>query len=129
MRSTPHSDSEPAAAEAAPAATAPEAAAQPLGDAIAQGKQWLKSLDVDQLLGQLPQPVRDLGTQVGDRVRRLTPTQQAVGGAVLALGLGWLAVRGRRNARTADAKASGKYRAKFDSKPFKGRGKPQYASS
>ncbi len=124
----PNSQPAPAASQAAPAATS-EAAGQPLDAAVAQGKQWLKNVDFNHLLGQLPQSVRDLGTQVADRARRITPTQQAVGGAVLAFGLGWLAVRSRSSARTADAKASEKYRAKFDSKPFKGRGKPQYASN
>ena len=125
MRPNPSSTLTAAAPETA---STPDAAGQPLGAAVAQGKQWLKNVDFDQLLGQLPRPVRNLGTQVADRVRRLTPTQQAMGGAVLAFGLGWLAVRGRK-ARPDDAKASVKYRTKFDGKPFKGRGKAQYAGS
>lgn len=126
MRPNPSSTLTAAAPETASTA---DAAGQPLDAAMAQGKQWLKNVDFDQLLGQLPQPVRNLGSQVADRVRRLTPTQQAMGGAVLAFGLGWLAVRGGRKARTTDAKASEKYRTKFDGKPFKGRGKARYAGS
>ncbi|MFD1467388.1 hypothetical protein ACFQ48_04055 [Hymenobacter caeli] len=138
MRSTPHPDAAsdaPAAAptaaapQAAPTAAAPEAAGHPLDDAVAQGKQWLDGVDLNQLVGQLPQSVRDLGTQVAGRVRGLSPTQQAVGAAALAFGLGLLVVRSRRNDRTADAKASGKYRSKFDGKPFKGRGKSKFAAS
>lgn len=109
----------------APETAAPEAATPPLG-AVAQGRQWLKNVDFGHLLGQLRRPVRDLGAQVAGRVRRLTPAQQAVGGAVLAAGLGWLAVRGRRD---AGAKPWAAYQSKFASKPFKGWGKPRYASS
>lgn len=90
------------------------AATQKLDDAVAQGKGWLQNIDTQQLLDKIPQPVRDLGTQVADRVRRFTPTQQIVGGAVLAFGVGLLATRSSRKARTADAKAGKKYRAKYD---------------
>lgn len=133
MRSASH-DADPAAApDTTTPAAAPEAAGSPLDSAVdqavGQGKEWLKNLDVNQLVGQLPQSVRDLGTQVAGRVRALTPVQQAVGAAALALGIGLLAVRSRRNDRTADAKASKKYRAKFEGKPFKGRGKAKYAGS
>lgn len=123
MRSTPHHDPAAAApihavAAAAPEATAapgpPEAATQKCDDAVAQGKEWLQNLDIQQLLEQIPQPVRDLGTQVADRVRRLTPTQQIVGGAILAFGVGLLATHSSHKARTADAKAAKKYRAKYD---------------
>ncbi|MGI4884985.1 MAG: hypothetical protein ACRYFR_08505 [Janthinobacterium lividum] len=91
-----------------------DAAAQKAAAAVAQGKDWLQNIDVQQLLEQIPQPVRDLGAQVADRVRRLTPTQQIVSGAVLAFGVGLLATRSSRKARTADAKAGKKYRAKYD---------------
>lgn len=123
MRSTPHQDpaadapiNAPAAARTVASETtaATDAASQKLDDAVAQGKEWLQNFDVQQLLEQIPQPVRDLGTQVIERVRRLSPTQQIVGGAVLAFGVGLLATSGRRNARTADAKAGKKYRAKYD---------------
>ncbi len=99
---------------AAKATDAADAATQKLDDAVAQGKEWLQNFDVQQLLEQIPQPLRDLGAQVVERVRRLTPTQQIVGGAVLAFGVGLLATQSSRNARTADAKAGKKYRAKYD---------------
>ncbi len=129
MRSTSPLDSAPAAREAAPAAAPEAAAGRPLDAAVAQGQQWLKNIDLNQFLGQVPQSVRGLGNRVADRVRSLTPAQQAVGGAVLAFGLGWLAVRGRRPDRAAGAEAAATQHAKFDGKLFKGRGKARYAGS
>lgn len=127
MRSTPHQDpaadapidapiDAPAAAEtiASETSAAAAAATQKLDDAVAQGKEWLQNIDIQQLLEQIPQPVRDLGTQVAERVRRLSPTQQIVGGAVLAFGVGLLATHGSRKDRIADAKAGKEYRAKYD---------------
>ena len=133
MRSTPHHDPAADAPTGTPAVAAettapetttgpdaplpgaaPNAPAQKLDAAVAQGKNWLQSFDSQQLLEQIPQPVRDLGAQVADRVRRLSPTQQIVGGAVLAFGVGLLATRNGHKARTADAKAGKKYRAKYD---------------
>ena len=119
MRSTPHHDpatapAAPAAPEATAAPRAPEVATRELDDILTQGKEWLQSIDIQQLLEQIPQPVRDLGTQVANRVRRLTPTQQIVGGAVLVFGVGLLTTHSSRKARTADAKAAKKYRAKYD---------------
>ncbi|AMJ67320.1 hypothetical protein [Hymenobacter sp. PAMC 26628] len=99
---------------AAKATDAADAATQKLDDAVAQGKEWLQSFDIQQLLEQIPQPVRDLGAQVVERVRRLSPTQQIVGGAVLAFGVGLLATQSSRKDRHADAKAGKKYRAKYD---------------
>ena len=131
MRATPQNSAPaPAAAPPAPAPAAPrhDAVDDAVGHAVGQGKEWLQSIDVTQLAGQLPRSVRDLGTRVAGRVRALTPVQQAVGAAALAFGIGLLAVRRRRNERTADAKASKKYRAKFESKPFKGRGKFKFAA-
>ena len=127
MRSNSHSNSAPAVPVAALTAAVPAAADHLLDETVAQGQQWLKNAKLNRLLGSVPQSVRGLGNQVADRVRRLTPAQQAVGVAVLAFGLGWQAVRSRN--RPAEAEASGKYRTKFDGKLFKGRGKGRYASS
>jgi|GEM_PF-5191310 len=114
MRSTPHRDPVTAAPEATTAPGGPEAVTQKLDDTVTQGKGWLQNIDIRQLLEQIPQPVRGLGTQVANQVRRLTPTQQIVGGAVLAFGVGLLATHSSHKARTADAKAAEKYRAKYD---------------
>ena len=97
--------------------------------ALAQGKKWLDSADLGQLTNQLPQSVRNLGSKLVGGVRSLSTTQKVVGGAALAVGLGWLATRGGRSASAADAEASDSYREKFDGQPFSGKGKPRYASS
>ncbi|OGX92004.1 hypothetical protein [Hymenobacter coccineus] len=91
-----------------------DAVSQKVGDAVDQGKDWLQSIDVDQLLEQIPQPLRDLGSQVVARVRSLSPTQQIAGGAILAFSIGLLTTHSSRKARHADAKAGKKYRAKYD---------------
>ncbi|TPG64487.1 hypothetical protein [Hymenobacter nivis] len=90
------------------------AASKTLDDAVAQGKEWLQNLDLQGIADQIPQSVKDLGAQVADRVRRLSPTQQIVGGALLAFSVGLLATHSSRKARHADAKAGKHYRAKFD---------------
>lgn len=97
--------------------------------ALAQGKKWLDSADLGQLTNQLPQSVRNLGSKLVGGVRSLSTTQKVVGGAALAVGLGWLATRGGRSASAADNEASDNYREKFDGQPFSGKGKPRYASS
>ncbi len=96
---------------------------------MAQGKKWLETANVGALASELPQSVRTLGTKLANGVRGLSTTQKIVGGAVLAAGLGWLATRSSRNARTADAEAADHYREKFDGQPFSGKGKPRYAAS
>lgn len=118
----------------APTGTPAAAAGQPLldgyaGDATAQGKKWLESADLGQLTTQLPQALRRLGSKLAAGVRGLSTAQKVVGGAALAVGLGWLATRRRRPAPAAIAEASNSYREKFDGRPFGGRGKPRYASS
>ncbi|MCC3160795.1 PA2169 family four-helix-bundle protein [Hymenobacter sp. 15J16-1T3B] len=69
-----------------------------------QAKQWLgQGRD---LLGQLPQPVKNAGTQLRSGYNGLSTTQKVMGGALLVVGAGLL-LRGGSNQKSA-AKASGK---------------------
>ena len=120
-----------AAPQAATEATAhnPQPAAGSFADqAVAQGKKWLETANIGALTSELPQSVRTLGSKLADGIRGLSTTQKVLGGAALAAGLGWLASRGGRNARIADAEAADQYREKFDGQPFSSKGKPRYAA-
>ncbi|GAB2789194.1 hypothetical protein HNQ93_003169 [Hymenobacter luteus] len=50
-------------------------------------QQWLKNIDVQQ--------IKDLGTKAMDQVNKMSPTQKVIGGALLAGGLSWLALRSK----------------------------------
>lgn len=50
-------------------------------------QQWLKNVDVQQ--------IKDLGTKALDQVNKMSPTQKVIGGALLAGGLSWLALRSK----------------------------------
>ena len=125
----------PVSASAAPHATEANAhnpqpnAGSFTDQAVAQGKKWLETANIGALASELPQSMRTLGSKLADGIRGLSTTQKIVGGAALAAGLGWLASRGGRNARIADAEAADQYREKFDGQPFSSKGKPRYAAS
>ena len=129
----PVSAAAPQAATEASADNSQPATAGFVDQAVAQGKKWLETANVGALASELPQSVRTsvrtLGSKLADGVRGLSTTQKIVGGAALAVGLGWLATRNGRNARAADAEAADHYREKFDGQPFSGKGKPRYAAS
>lgn len=125
----PVSAAAPQAATEASADNSQPATASFVDQAVAQGKKWLETANVGALASELPQSVRTLGSKLADGVRGLSKTQKIVGGAALAVGLGWLATRNGRNARAADAEAADHYREKFDGQPFSGKGKPRYAAS
>ncbi|RPD46335.1 hypothetical protein DNI29_15155 [Hymenobacter sediminis] len=50
-------------------------------------QQWLKNIDVQQ--------IKDLGTKAIGQVNKMSPTQKVIGGALLAGGLSWLALRSK----------------------------------
>ncbi|WP_139924771.1 hypothetical protein [Hymenobacter sp. DG01] len=50
-------------------------------------QQWLKNIDVQQ--------IKDLGTKAMGQVNKMSPTQKVIGGALLAGGLSWLALRSK----------------------------------
>ena len=68
-----------------------------------QAKQWPNKGSVVGLLGQLPQPVKDAGGRIVARFQKLSSTQKIVGGALLVLGVGYLARGGKGHDRDEQA--------------------------
>ncbi|MDO7850889.1 hypothetical protein [Hymenobacter convexus] len=64
-----------------------------LDTALNSGKKWIEDSGVLDSVNQLPQSLKDLGNRAVARVNDLSTTQKVVGGAILAAGLGWLALR------------------------------------
>ena len=64
-----------------------------LDTALNSGKKWIEDSGVLNNVNQLPQALKDLGNRAVSRVNELSTTQKVVGGAILAVGLGWLATR------------------------------------
>ncbi|WP_048825598.1 ferritin-like domain-containing protein [Hymenobacter sp. DG25B] len=70
-----------------------------------QASQWLGQGNVSDLIGRLPESVQGLGNKAVGRFNQLTTTQKLVGGALLALGVGYLA---RSSSKTGNG-AQGDY--------------------
>lgn len=83
------------AAQPAPSATAPPASDtdSPL---LAQAEHWLGTNKVSDLLDHLSPALQEVGSRVLARVHRLSSTQKILGGAVLILGVGYLARNGKQ---------------------------------
>ena len=64
-----------------------------LDTAVNSGKKWIEDSGVLNNVNQLPQTLKNLGNRAVARVSDLSTTQKVVGGALLAVGLGWLATR------------------------------------
>ena len=64
-----------------------------LDTALQSGKKWIEDSGVLNSVNQLPQTLKDFGNRAVARVGDLSTTQKVVGGALLAVGLGWLATR------------------------------------
>ncbi|GAA3958467.1 hypothetical protein [Hymenobacter antarcticus] len=64
-----------------------------LDTAMQSGKKWIEDSGLLNNVNQLPQGLKDLGNRAVAKVNDLTTTQKVVGGALLAVGLGWLATR------------------------------------
>lgn len=77
-----------------------------LDTALNSGKKWIEDSGVLNGVSQLPQSLKDLGNRAVARVNDLSTTQKVVGGALLAVGLGWLATRKGKTAGSADTKSS-----------------------
>ncbi|WP_022825261.1 PA2169 family four-helix-bundle protein [Hymenobacter norwichensis] len=90
-----------------PNVTAPDQATDTNGAAnlLDQAKEWVNESKVPELLTQVkvPQSVKDAGTTALNKVNKLTTTQKVVGGALLAAGVGYLAVRSRKPKASAQA--------------------------
>lgn len=61
--------------------------------ALESGKKWIEDQHVLDSVNQLPQSVKEWSNRAVSRVGNLSTTQKVVGGAILAAGLGWLALR------------------------------------
>lgn len=64
-----------------------------LDTALNSGKKWIEDSGALNNVNQLPQSLKDLGTRALGKVNGLSTTQKAVGGALLASGIAWLATR------------------------------------
>lgn len=73
------------------------------GQLLDQAKQLLNKGSVSDLLNQLPPSVKDLGTKASTGYKKLSTTQKVVGGAALALGVGYLLTNRKKG--TGDKKA------------------------
>jgi len=82
-----------------------------LNTALESGKKWIEDSHVLDSVNQLPQSVKDWGTRAVSRVGSLSTTQKVVGGALLAAGLGWLAMRKGKSGSTPSVygRQSGSY--------------------
>jgi hypothetical protein len=75
-------------------------------------KNWLESTDLADKAKELPQRAKDLGSQALTKVNGLTTTQKAVGVGLLAAGVAYLVVRGKKH------KDDGEHRLKSRRSPF-----------
>ena len=81
-----------------------QAGNQILNTALESGKKWIEDSGVLNNVNQLPQSVKNWGSRAVTRVSDLTTTQKIVGGALLAVGIGYLATR--KNSGKADKSQS-----------------------
>lgn len=77
-----------------------------LNTALQGGKKWIENSGMLNSVNQLPQALKDLGNRTVTRVGDLSTTQKVVGGALLAVGLGWLVTR---KGKLSDSSAPYKY--------------------
>jgi uncharacterized protein (TIGR02284 family) len=72
---------------------------------LSQAQQWFRQANVSKTLGQVPTSLKSVGTRTATRFNSLSTTQKVVGGAVLALGVGYLARRGQSTSRKGTTQA------------------------
>lgn len=81
--------------------------------AVQSGKKWVEESGVLNSVNQLPQSLKDLGNRAVARVSELSTTEKIVGGALLAVGLGYLATRKGKSSGSSrpeqDRHSSGSY--------------------
>ena len=64
-----------------------------LDTALQSGKKWIEDSGVLNSVNELPNNLKEWGTRAVSRVGDLSTTQKIVGGALLAVGIGYLATR------------------------------------
>ena len=74
-----------------------------LDTAVQSGKKWIEDSGLLNNMNQLPQGLKDFGNRAVAKVSDLTTTQKVVGGALLAVGLGWLATRKGKSSGSSDS--------------------------
>ena len=90
-----------------------------LDTAVESGKKWIEDSGVLNSVSQLPQSVKDWGSRAATRVGDLSTTQKIVGGALLAVGLGYLAARKGKSAKANGygRQRSGSYGSSYGRSP------------
>ena len=71
--------------------------------AVQSGKKWIENSGLLNNVNQLPQGLKDFGNRAVAKVSDLTTTQKVMGGALLAVGLGWLATRKGKSSGSSDS--------------------------
>jgi hypothetical protein len=110
------SRSQAAATPASVTSSQPAAAQQPSSfidtalesgrNALDSSKKWIEDTHIRETVDQLPQSVKDWSSRAATRVGSLSTTQKVVGGAILAAGLGWLALRKGKSVASPDSDSS-----------------------
>ena len=72
-----------------------------LDTALQSGKKWIEDSGVLNSVNDLPNNVKDWSNRAVSRVGDLTTTQKIVGGALLAVGIGYLATRKGKSAKSS----------------------------
>ena len=78
--------------------TSSQDTAQSSGSLLDQAQQWLNQGSMNDLLSRVPETVKGLGTNVSNSYNKLSTTQKVVGGALLALGAGYLILNNNKAA-------------------------------
>lgn len=93
---------DPSQQPSTPNSTAQNQGAAPLLD---QAKQLLNKGGASNLLGQLPNSVKDLGSKATSSFNKLSTTQKIVGGAAIAVGVGYLLTNRKSQSKGKDAQS------------------------
>ncbi len=79
-----------------------------LDTALQSGKKWIEDSGVLNGMNDLPKNVKEWGNRAVSRVGDLTTTQKIVGGALLAVGIGYLATRKGKSSDSSSEYGSGR---------------------
>ena len=93
------------------------------------GKKWIEDSGVLNSMNHLPQTLKGLGNRAVARVGDLSTTQKVVGGALLAVGLGWLATRKGKSDNSSSAYNYGRAKSGDSGRPNYGYQAPDASTS
>jgi hypothetical protein len=74
--------------------------------ALDSSKKWIGDAHLRETVDQTTQSVKDWSNRAVARVGSLSTTQKVVGGAILAAGLGWLAMRKGKSSASSSSESS-----------------------